>query len=52
MKEGGSLENKLISGIKLNLTRGERIELRDKQFQVVVRVESMQSKYGDYSNSW
>lgn len=52
MKEGDSLENKLISGIKLNLTKRERIEFKDKQFQVIVRVESKQSKYGSYSNMW
>lgn len=52
MKEGDSLENKLISGIKLNLTKRERIKLVDKQLQVVVRVESKQSKHEDYSNLW
>ena len=52
MKEGDSLENKLISGIKLYLTKRERIELVDKQLQVVVRVESKQSKHEDYSNLW
>lgn len=52
MKEGDSLENKLISGIKLNLTKGEMIELNDKQFKVLVRVESKQSKYSSYSNMW
>ena len=52
MKEGDTLENKLISGIKLNLTKGEMIELNDKQFKVLVRVESKQSKYSSYSNMW
>ena len=52
MKEGDCLENKLVSGIKLKLNKEEMIDFSDKQMKVVIKVESRQSKYNDYSNAW
>lgn len=52
MKEGDSLENKLISGVKLKLNKEEMIELLDKKIQIGIRVESMQSEHEEYSTMW
>ena len=40
IKKGGTLENKLISGIKLNINKSEKMSLIHKQPQLVVRVEA------------
>ena len=40
IKKGGTLENKLISGIKLNINKSEKMSLIHKQAQLVVRVEA------------
>ena len=40
IKKGGTLENKLTSGIKLNINKSEKMSLIHKQPQLVVRVEA------------
>lgn len=40
VKKGANLEDKLISGIKLKLSKSEIMDLSDKQMQILVRVES------------
>ena len=40
VKKGANLEDKLISGVILKLSKSEVLELSDKQMQIVVRVES------------
>ncbi len=45
LKEGEHLENKLVSGVKLNLNNVEVKDFMDKQLKIAVRVESRHDKF-------
>lgn len=45
LKEGETLENKLVSGIKLNLKKEEKIDFADRQIKISVIIEAKQNEF-------